>query len=517
MNIDIEKVQKRLSSLEKNERHHEHFGSFNYGSEDYKDSDAYKLAQWCIDENRVGKLKLVKWKEVDEKLNDKTLNSMGNCSHNSYAYHNFLQHGWTEKTREEKLKKHQMNMDFMGVDDEYANISDFVNFEESSLDPESEHVDTMLNSVYYHSAKAHWLVHSLREEGQWGPIIGRTYKSGNAFSLSIHPGSVRSQVFELLHDPDMEVCVYDDYDVFDGEVLTLDEYLAIIHEKVEERGGHNNMSISYSNGYLEISHGNQDGGAGKTNFRKEVYKFNRKVSLGSAGKPLSIYIGYDSNHGDLAEQNKKCLEKQIEKTISKQSGDVHSLIKDYRPTINFLDISKLPDYTRDYANQSTEFTYSRFLIPHLENFEGYSIFLDDDILFRKSILPLFYFLNPDDAVACVQYDFDKHNETKFDGEKNVSYPKKLWSSFMIFNNSHEDCKKLTPEIVNTETGKYLHQFEWTDKISRIPEEHIITEGYNTLKTYPNASAIHWTRGGPWIKDMNTSEINMLDIYDFMVD
>ena len=110
MNIDIEKVQKRLSSLEKNERHHEHFGSFNYGSEDYKDSDAYKLAQWCIDENRVGKLKLVKWKEVDEKLNDKTLNSMGNCSHNSYAYHNFLQHGWTEKTREEKLKKHQMNI-----------------------------------------------------------------------------------------------------------------------------------------------------------------------------------------------------------------------------------------------------------------------------------------------------------------------------------------------------------------------------------------------------------------------
>ena len=88
---------------------------------------------------------------------------------------------------------------------------------------------------------------------------------------------------------------------------------------------------------------------------------------------------------------------------------------------------------------------------------------------------------------------------------------------MIFNNSHEDCKKLTPEIINTESGKYLHQFEWTDAISKIPEEHIITEGYNTLKNYPNASAIHWTRGGPWIKDMNTSEINMLDIYDYMVD
>ncbi len=132
----------------------------------------------------------------------------------------------------------------------------------------------------------------------------------------------------------------------------------------------------------------------------------------------------------------------------------------------------------------------------------------------KLILPLFYFLNTDDAIACVKYKFDKPIiETKFNGEKNVPYPKKLWSSMMIFNNSHEDCRKLTPEVVNTESGKYLHQFEWTDKISEIPERWIITEGYDTIEEKPRAFAIHYTRGGPWIKDMDTSEINMLDIYD----
>ena len=514
----FESIQKRLSIVEKTDKHYEHLGSFNItDEEEYKESDAYRLAQWCIDEDKVGKLKLVKWKLVDERLNDKTLNSFGHCSSNSYAYHYFLQHGWTEKVREDKQKNGKSNMDFMDINGEYADIVDYCDFEGSSVSKDATMTDEILNSVYYHSAKAHWLVHSLQKEGQWGPIIGRTYKSGNGFGLSIHPGSVRSQVFEILHDPDMEVCVYDDYDVFDTEVLSLDRYIEIIREKVETRGGHNNMSIAYNNGYLEINHGNQDGGKGRSNFRREVFEFNKKVSLASAGKPLSIYIGYDSNHSDLAEQNKKLLEKEIRKCMSKSTTDVHGTLKDFMPTIKYLDISKLSDYNREYANQSTEFTYSRFLIPHLENFEGYSIFLDDDILFRKSILPLFYFLNPDDAVACVQYDFDKHNDTKFDGEKNVSYPKKLWSSFMIFNNSHEDCKKLTPDVINTESGKYLHQFEWTDAISKIPEEHIITEGFNTLKDYPNASAIHWTRGGPWIKDMNTSEINMLDIYDFMVD
>ena len=126
---------------------------------------------------------------------------------------------------------------------------------------------------------------------------------------------------------------------------------------------------------------------------------------------------------------------------------------------------------------------------------------------------MFYFLDMDDAVACIKYDFDKYAETKFTGEKNVSYPKKLWSSLMIFNNGHEDCKKLTPEVVNTESGKYLHQFEWTDKISEIPDWYVFTEGHDTEETNWRPSAYHYTRGGPWIEGMDTSQIEQLNIYE----
>ena len=88
-------------------------------------------------------------------------------------------------------------------------------------------------------------------------------------------------------------------------------------------------------------------------------------------------------------------------------GDINDMFKDWNPEVKLLDVSKIPEYTREYANQSTEFTYSRFLIPYLENYEGFSIFVDDDYFFARSPLPFFHFLNPDDAVACVEYDFDK--------------------------------------------------------------------------------------------------------------
>jgi hypothetical protein len=124
------------------------------------------------------------------------------------------------------------------------------------------------------------------------------------------------------------------------------------------------------------------------------------------------------------------------------------------------------------------------------------------------------FLHPNDAVACCKYDYDNFHtpETKFVGEKNVSYPKKLWSSFMVFNNSHEDCKKLTPEVVNTGTGKYLHQFEWTNKVSSIPTKYIHNEGYDEEKDKASFG-YHFTRGGPWVEGQDCSNINHLKYYN----
>lgn len=270
-------------------------------------------------------------------------------------------------------------------------------------------------------------------------------------------------------------------------------------------GGHYNVSFTLIQGALEYNSNLMN----VQEFRPKIYNWNKKVHSLSKGKPLNIYIGYDSRHGNLAEVSKI----SIEQSIFKDTGAGH-LINEirYEPEIKLLDVSKIPEYTREYANQSTEFTYSRFLIPYLENYEGFSIFIDDDFIFERTLLPMFYYLHPDDAVACIQYPQYKHDETKFNGEVNIDYPKKLWSSMMIFNNGHEDCKKLTPETVNTWTGKQLHQFEWTDKISKIPEKYIFVEGYDDPDVKWDFSGIHYTRGGPWVEGMDCDHINNLDIY-----
>ena len=451
------------------------------------------------------KLKKTTWGEIAQLIKDGKMWGWNQLQSQSFTYQYFLPYGYTEKP--ELPEPGKSGMDFKNVNDEYEEIGNHCDFTNVDYEYEGRKRDA-LNSSYYHSAKAHWLIDSIRKEGLWNPIQGKVNEGHNdKYRLAIHPGSVRSGVFEILDDPTLPMWIWDEFDVIDSPEYTIEELIEDVKENEFTKKGHKNISFNYSNGYIEIS----CEASVQTSFRQNVYEFNRKVSKLCKGKPLNIYVGYDSRHTDLADLCKKCLEKGINHGFG--GGDINGSMSKWRPEIKFLDISKIPEYTRDYANQSTEFTYSRFLIPHLENYEGFSIFLDDDILFDGSILPMFYFMNPDDAVACIQYDFDKYPETKFTGEKNVSYPKKLWSSLMIFNNGHEDCKKLTPEVVNTETGKYLHQFEWTDAISEIPEWFVITEGHAYTDKVWRPLAVHYTRGGPWIEGMDTSEIQHLNIYE----
>ena len=459
----------------------------------YQDTETYKSVKWVM-ENHTGKLKKVTWGDILKLVKEKKFMGWNKLQSLAYAYHYFLPHGYTQKP--ETPQPGQSGMDFMNLDDEYVDITKHLS--EGAIKSQAD-------SVYYHGAKAHWLVDSIRKEGLWNPIQGIVTKSGDMFRLSIHPGSVRSGVFECMNDESLEMWIWDSHDAIPVDEVSVDDIINWVKDNLKE-GQYRNMSFGYTHGYIEFNTDMQN-----LKFRDSVYDYNKKVSELSKGKHLNIYIGYDSRHTSIAELNKKCLESSI--IFGAGSGETYNQMDKWVPEIKFLDISKIPEYTRDYANQSTEFTYSRFLIPYLENYEGFSIFLDDDILFTESILPMFYFLDLDDAVACIQYDFDKYVDTKFNGEKNVSYPKKLWSSLMIFNNGHEDCKKLTPEVVNTETGKYLHQFEWTDAISEIPEWFVFTEGHDTEETKWRPLAVHYTRGGPWIEGMDTSEIQHLNIYE----
>lgn len=479
----------------------------NLGCYDFKrpDTEASKNALEVFEHviNLLPPIRIVPWKDIKPLINSKKIQTFGQLHHNSYQYMRYLHEGWTEAIRPD----HPIgggSMDFMNADGEYQWLSTVSDHPDcNKLDDDSEN---SLSSVYYHAAKAHWLINNIQKEGLWQPIQGHTsYHESPTwdYRLTIHPGSIRCKVFETMDEPNFESLVTDRANVFPNiPRMNLEDLL----EYWKALGGGNLSAIYTTDKKIEWSSSRLAG----LDFRTHVHEFNRKVSKLCKKKPVNIYLGYDSSHSEVFDVAKKSILDSVERT--KSGGECHEFFNDYQVEVKKLDINAIPEYTRDYANQSTEFTYSRFLIPYLENYEGFSFFIDDDYIWRYSPMSLFYFLDPDNALACVQYDFKHHDETKMGGEKNVSYPKKLWSSMMIFNNGHEDCKRLTPEMVNNASGQYLHQFQWTNQISKIPHAKIATEGYED-KMEVSHHAVHYTRGGPWIKDMDYSHINMLEEYD----
>lgn len=498
-----------LTSAENQHRHSAeqfHLGSLNLNTFT-KDSETYKMWEWMF--NQMPKLRLVKWGDIEQMRRDDKLITFNGLQFQCNTYHRFLPEVYTSGQPDPDMPGSVVPAKFKtsNLDGEQVTMVDIIREELNEGDFVADNFEQSVQSMYYHSAKAHWLVQSIQKDGLWNPIQGYTTNAGGKTQLRVHPGSVRSGVFEEMEDPNMEMLIWDTFNQLEHvKSMTLDETIeywkVLVNNK--ENSAHDNMSLCWTNQTIEFQCD-----MSSIDFRKYVYAHNEKVTRLAKGKPLNIYIGYDSNHNNLEEICKRSLEFNIKKSI----GGGHLVdYSTFNPEIKFLDVSKIPEYTRPYENQSTWFTYSRFLIPYLENYEGFSLFIDDDFIFQKNPLTMFYYLNPDDAVACIQYPQMKHDETKFDGEVNIDYPCKLWSSMMFFNNGHPDCKKLTPEVVNTWTGAQLHQFEWTDKISKIPEKYIFVEGYDDPEVKWDYTGIHYTRGGPWIDNMDTDHINNLDVY-----
>lgn len=146
--------------------------------------------------------------------------------------------------------------------------------------------------------------------------------------------------------------------------------------------------------------------------------------------------------------------------------------------------------------QSTDFSFSRFLTPYLSDYEGWSIFMDCDMLMLGDIAELWAMRDSRYAVQVVKHDHRPTEKKKFLGSEQVAYEKKNWSSVMIFNNSR--CRYLTPDLVNSASGLELHQFKWLESDSLIGElpgrwNHLV--GYDVPD--PNASLVHFTIGGPY--------------------
>jgi hypothetical protein len=150
--------------------------------------------------------------------------------------------------------------------------------------------------------------------------------------------------------------------------------------------------------------------------------------------------------------------------------------------------------------ESTEFSLSRFLVPALSGYEGWSLFIDCDMLCRADVAGLVAEIDrqSEKAVLVCKHDYTPSPERKFLNQVQTVYPRKNWSSVMLMNG--RKCAALTKEYVNSASGLDLHRFNWLDdaQIGELPIEWNWLVG--EYKHNPDAKIVHFTRGGPYFQD-----------------
>jgi hypothetical protein len=202
---------------------------------------------------------------------------------------------------------------------------------------------------------------------------------------------------------------------------------------------------------------------------------------------IKVYVGYDPRE-DIA--YRVCR---------------YSILK-HCPSAEVIPLTKPAVYTRLRDEQaSTEFTFTRFLVPYLNNYQGWALYIDCDFLFTEDVSKLFALADEQYSVMVVKHDYKPTSTTKMDGQVQYQYPRKNWSSLILWNCSKN---KLDPDVVNTAPGQYLHRFQWLDdsQIGSIDKEWNWLVGW-----YKNGSpkALHYTEGGPWFENYEFCEYHEL--------
>ena len=161
-----------------------------------------------------------------------------------------------------------------------------------------------------------------------------------------------------------------------------------------------------------------------------------------------------------------------------------------------LALNLLSDYTETHTDGSNSFTYSRFLVPYLMNYQGRAIYLDGDMVVLEDIANLYTLASDNHAVQVVKHNYTTARSTKYLGAKNENYPRKNWSSVILWNCAHDSNRLLTPKYIEKNTGAHLHIFSWLQdtELGELPVE------WNWLPdefgANPGAKLLHYTLGTP---------------------
>ena len=201
---------------------------------------------------------------------------------------------------------------------------------------------------------------------------------------------------------------------------------------------------------------------------------------------FNVYIGYDEREDIAAQVCKHSIVRRTDQICP--------------PEVEFLKSENLPEFVRPREpNQSTDFTYTRFMIPFLERYrDTFSVFCDCDFLFQADVMDLVLSVDKSKAISVVKHPaYIPTTQIKMDGIPQHSMPRKNWASLIVFNNQHPANKRLSLDYVNNVMpGRRLHVFDWLDDgdIGSIPLDWNALDNYYLLQS---PKAIHYTDGGPW--------------------
>lgn len=205
-------------------------------------------------------------------------------------------------------------------------------------------------------------------------------------------------------------------------------------------------------------------------------------------KPIPIFIGYDPRE---AIAYHTCAN-----SIIRQASQPVAIIP--------LALNLFNDYTETHTDGSNHFIYSRFLVPHLMGYQGHAIFIDGDMIVRGDIVELWNLANPYMDVQVVKHNYKTKMPVKYLGAKNEDYPRKNWSSVILWNCSSWTNRRLTPEWIENATGAELHRFTWIpdDRIGELPTEwNWLPDEYGANTS---AKLLHYTLGTPCFHEFATT-------------
>jgi lipopolysaccharide biosynthesis glycosyltransferase len=201
-------------------------------------------------------------------------------------------------------------------------------------------------------------------------------------------------------------------------------------------------------------------------------------------KPIPVFVGYDPRE---AVAYHVCVN-----SIIRHASQPVCIIP--------LALNLFNDYKETHTDGSNQFIYSRFLVPHLMDYTGWAIFIDGDMIVRSDIVELWNLQNSYRDVMVVKHDYKTRMPVKYLGARNEDYPRKNWSSVILWNCNSFPNRQLTPEFIQQATGSFLHRFSWLDdaRIGELPREwNWLPDEYGAN---PNAKLLHYTLGAPCFEE-----------------